>query len=88
MVVPENLSPVFGKPHKGLQEAVHIAKDALETFLEREVETLAIAYSGGGKDSTATTILTLEFFAKKGYPRGPKALRSTSPARIGVGNRP
>jgi DNA sulfur modification protein DndC len=88
MVVPEKLSPVFGKPHKGLQEAVRIAKGALETLLEREVETLVIAYSGGGKDSTATTILTLEFLAKKGYPRGPKALRSRGPARIGVGNRP
>jgi hypothetical protein len=37
MVVPEKLSPVFGKPHKGLQEAVRIAKGALETLLEREV---------------------------------------------------
>ena len=88
MVVPEKLSPVFGKPHKGLQEAVRIAKGPLETLLEREVETLVIAYSGGGKDSTATTILTLEFLAKEGYPRGPKALRSRGLARIGVGNRP
>jgi hypothetical protein len=88
MVVPEKLSHVLEKPHKGLQEAVCMAKGALETLLEREVETLAIAYSGGGKDSTVTTILTLEFLAKKGYPRGPKALRSRGPARIGVGNRP
>jgi tRNA(Ile)-lysidine synthase TilS/MesJ len=56
--------------------------------LEREVETLVIAYSGGGKDSTATTILTLEFLAKKGYPRNPQALHPRGPARIGVGNRP
>jgi predicted RNase H-like HicB family nuclease len=46
MVVPEKLSPVCGKPHKGLQEAVRMAKGALEALLEREVETLAIAYSG------------------------------------------
>jgi hypothetical protein len=72
-------------PIKALQEAARMAEGALETLLEREVETLAIAYSGGGKDST---ILTLEFLAKKGYPRNPQALHPRGPARIGVGNRP
>jgi hypothetical protein len=84
----KNFLLLLEKIHKSLQEAVRMAKGMLETLLQREVETLAIAYSGGGEDSTATTILTLEFLAKKGYPRNPQALHPRGPAHIGVGNRP
>ncbi|MBT9259473.1 MAG: phosphoadenosine phosphosulfate reductase family protein [Clostridiales bacterium] len=49
------------------QEAIDMAEGALEAALERGFSHWVLTYSGG-KDSTATTVLTLEWLKRKGYP--------------------
>lgn len=54
-------------PTPDLQEAVRLAKRALEAALARGVDHWFLTYSGG-KDSTAVTVLTLEWLKERGYP--------------------
>ncbi|MBT9258177.1 MAG: phosphoadenosine phosphosulfate reductase family protein [Clostridiales bacterium] len=49
------------------QEAMQLAEGALETALRRGFVHWVLTYSGG-KDSTTTTVLTLEWLKRRGYP--------------------
>ncbi len=50
-----------------LGEALTVAERSLEAALAQGAETFVLAYSGG-KDSTATTVLTLEWWKRRGKP--------------------
>jgi DNA sulfur modification protein DndC len=50
-----------------LQEAIELSEGSLDHALLQSVDAFVITYSGG-KDSTTTTILTLEWWKKRSFP--------------------
>lgn len=65
----EALAAGIGEPFGSfdLKEATDLAERALEAALVQGAEAFVLTYSGG-KDSTATTVLTLEWWKRKGKP--------------------
>jgi DNA sulfur modification protein DndC len=50
-----------------LQEAIELSERSLDQALFQSVDAFVITYSGG-KDSTTTAILTLEWWKKRSFP--------------------
>lgn len=67
MRIPLESLAVTAPVAQDLRGAVALAERALEAALAQGAETFVLTYSGG-KDSTATTVLTLEWWKRKGKP--------------------